>query len=91
MASFSVPGIGGSGLDIPSMLAQLRTAENQKLNPYLQKQTSYNGQISSWGKISSALDSMKSNLEKLQNEGFNGVSVGDNKAFKSDGGQRRYP
>ncbi|MGU3524243.1 flagellar filament capping protein FliD [Enterobacteriaceae bacterium C23F] len=91
MASFSVPGIGGSGLDIPSMLAQLRTAENQKLNPYLQKQTSYNGQISSWGKISSALDSMKSNLEKLQNEGFNGVSVGDNKAFKVTAGKGAIP
>uniref|UniRef100_UPI0027BB11EA flagellar cap protein FliD N-terminal domain-containing protein n=1 Tax=Serratia marcescens TaxID=615 RepID=UPI0027BB11EA len=76
MASFSVPGIGGSGLDIPAMLSQLRTAENTKLNPYLAKQSSYNGQVSSWGKISSSLDTMKSNLEKLKDEGFNGVSVG---------------
>jgi flagellar hook-associated protein 2 len=91
MASFAVPGLGGSGLDIPSMLSQLRVAENQKLNPYLQKQSSFNGQVSSWGKISSSLDAIKSNMEKLQDEGFNGVSVGDNKAFKATAGKGAIP
>jgi flagellar hook-associated protein 2 len=91
MASFAVPGLGGSGLDIPSMLSQLRTAENKKLNPYLLKQSSYNGQVSSWGKMSSSLDSLKSNIEKLQDEGFNGVSVGDNKTFKATAGKGAIP
>lgn len=83
MASFPVPGIGGSGIDIESMLAQLKTAESQKLNPYLIKQKKYNSQVSTWGKISGSLDTIKSSLEKLKDEGFNGVSVGTNKAFKA--------
>ena len=56
MASFSMSGLGGSGLDIESMISQLQVAENKKLNPYLQKQSNYEGQTSSWGKISSSLD-----------------------------------
>lgn len=47
MASFSMSGLGGSGLDIESMISQLQVAENKKLNPYLQKQSNYEGQTSS--------------------------------------------
>ncbi|MFK3660828.1 flagellar filament capping protein FliD [Scandinavium sp. NPDC088450] len=91
MAAFSVPGIGGSGLNIPEMLAQLQKAESQKLNPYLLKQDSYNNQVSSWGKISSSLDTLKTTLGKLQDEGFNGVSLGDNKTFKATAGKGAIP
>ncbi|TKV07865.1 flagellar hook protein FliD [Citrobacter sp. wls619] len=91
MASFSMSGLGGSGLNIEDMIAQLSVAENKKLNPYLQKQSNYSGQTSSWGKISSALDAVKSNLTKLQDEGFNGVSIGTNKAFNATASKGAIP
>lgn len=86
-----ISGLGGSGLDIPALLEQMKGAESKKLNPYLLKQQSFNGQVSSWGKIASSLDSLKTNLGKLQDEGFNGVSVGDNKAFKATAGKGAIP
>lgn len=86
-----ISGLGGSGLDIPALLEQMKGAENKKLNPYLIKQNSYNSQVSSWGKISSSLDAIKTNLGKLEDEGFNGVSVGDNKAFKATAGKGAIP
>ena len=91
MATFPISGLGGSGLDIPSMLSQLESLESRKLSPYLQKQSNYTGQVSSWGKISSTLDAMKTSLGKLQDEGFNGVSTGDNKAFKATAGKGAIP
>ena len=87
----ALPGVSGTGIDIPTLLSELKQAESQKLNPYLQKQSSFKGQTSSWGQISSSLDSLKSNLEKLKDEGFNGVSVGDNKAFKVTAGTGAIP
>ncbi|WP_343553685.1 flagellar filament capping protein FliD [Pantoea sp.] len=86
-----ISGLGGSGLDIPALLEQMKGAESKKLNPYLLKQSNFNGQVSSWGKISSSLDSLKTNLGKLQDEGFNGVSVGDNKSFKATAGNGAIP
>ncbi len=86
-----ISGLGGSGLDIPALLSQIKAAEDKKLNPYLIKQTNYQGQVSSWGKISSSLDALKSNVEKLKDEGFNGVSIGDNKAFKATAGKGAIP
>lgn len=91
MASFSMSGLGGSGLDIESMISQLQVAENKKLNPYLQKQSNYEGQTSSWGKISSSLDAVKTTLKKLEDEGFNGVSIGTNKAFNATAGKGAIP
>ena len=82
MASFSMPGVG-SGLPFDDWLAKLQVGENTRLNPYLQKQEKYNSQVSSWGKISSALDTLKGTMTKLDDEGFNGVSVSDNKTFKA--------
>jgi len=91
MASFPVSGLGGSGLDIQSMMAKLQEAESVKLNPYLLKQKNHTGQLSSWGKISSSLSALKTNLDKLQDEGFNGVSVGNNKAFNVTAGKGAIP
>jgi len=87
----ALPGVSGTGIDIPTLMAQLEGAEMQKLNPYLQKQNSFQGQTSSWGQISSSLDTLKSNLEKLKDEGFNGVSVGTNKAFNATAGKGAVP
>jgi flagellar hook-associated protein 2 len=84
MAGFSMPGLGSGGaLDIPAMLADIKKAEETKLNPYLSKKASYTNQVSSWGKISSSLAALNTNLGKIENEGFRGVSVGTNKAFKA--------
>jgi flagellar hook-associated protein 2 len=84
MAGFSMPGLGSGGaLDIPAMLEQIQKAEETKLNPYLSKKASYTNQVSSWGKISSSLAALNTNLGKIENEGFRGVSVGTNKAFKA--------
>jgi flagellar hook-associated protein 2 len=84
MAGFSMPGLGSGGaLDIPAMLEQIQKAEETKLNPYLSKKASYTNQVSSWGKISSSLSALNTNLGKIESEGFRGVSVGTNKAFKA--------
>lgn len=90
MVSTNFLGIG-SNLPFEELLAKERAASSVKLNPYLQKQKTYNGQISAWGSISSALSTLKDNLGKLQNEGFNGVSVSDNKTFKATAGQGAIP
>lgn len=81
----------GSGLPFEELLAKERAASSVKLNPYLQKQKTYNGQISAWGSISSALSTLKDNLSKLEDEGFNGVSVSDNKTFKATAGKGAIP
>lgn len=81
----------GSGLPFDEWLADERKGISQKLNPYLQKQSTYKGQISGWGSISSALSTLKDNLSKLSDEGFNGVSVSDNKTFKATAGSGAMP
>lgn len=81
----------GSGLPFEELLAKERTASSVKLNPYLQKQKTYSGQISAWGSISSALSTLKDTLGKLEDEGFNGVSVSDNKTFKATAGKGTIP
>lgn len=90
MVSTNFLGVG-SGLPFDEWLAKEREASSQKLNPYLQKQKTYNGQISAWGSISSALSTLKDNLGKLEDEGFNGVSVSDNKTFKATAGKGAIP
>lgn len=92
MAGFSMPGLGSGGaLDITMMLAEIKKAEQTKLIPYNTKKTSYSGQISSWGKISSSLSALKDNLGKIDKEGFKGVNVGSNKAFKATAGAGAMP
>lgn len=90
MASTNFLGVG-SGLPFDQWLEDERKGITQKLNPYLQKQSTYKGQISAWGSISSALSTMKDNLGKLEDEGFNGVSVSDNKTFKATAGSGAIP
>lgn len=90
MASTNFLGVG-SGLPFDEWLATERQGLTQKLNPYLQKQSNYKGQISAWGSISSSLSTLQDNLSKLEDEGFNGVSVSDNKTFKATAGKGAIP
>lgn len=90
MASTNFLGIG-SGMPFDQWLADERKGLSMQLNPYLQKQNSYKGQISAWGSISSSLSTLKDNLSKLEDEGFNGVSVSDNKTFKATAGKGAIP
>ncbi|MBS3049108.1 flagellar filament capping protein FliD [Enterobacter mori] len=90
MAATNFLGVG-SGLPFDQWLADERKGISQKLNPYLQKQSTYKGQISAWGSISSSLSTLKDNLGKLEEEGFNGVSVSDNKTFKATAGKGAIP
>lgn len=90
MASTNFLGIG-SGMPFDQWLADERKGLSMQLNPYLQKQSSYSGQISAWGSISSSLSTLKDNLSKLEDEGFNGVSVSDNKTFKATAGKGAIP
>lgn len=90
MASFSMPGVG-SGLPFDQWLGQLQAAESKKLTPYMQKQDKYNSQVTTWGKISSSLSTLQSNLKKLSDEGFNGVSVSENKTFKATADEGALP
>ncbi|MGP6135977.1 flagellar filament capping protein FliD [Enterobacter chuandaensis] len=90
MAATNFLGVG-SGLPFDQWLADERKGISQKLNPYQQKQTTYKGQISAWGSISSSLSTLKDNLGKLEEEGFNGVSVSDNKTFKATAGEGAIP
>lgn len=82
MAAISSLGIG-SGLDTATMLTQMKAAEQTRLNPYTNLQKKYEGKISAWGKISSALTSLQTNVKKLNGEAFNTLNVSDNKAFKA--------
>ncbi|MGN7789068.1 flagellar filament capping protein FliD [Enterobacter sp. 22452] len=90
MASTNFLGIG-SGMPFDQWLADERKGLSMQLNPYLQKQSSYKGQISAWGSISSSLSTLKDNLSKLEDEGFNGVSVSENKTFKATAGKGAIP
>ncbi|MEO3992645.1 flagellar filament capping protein FliD [Pseudocitrobacter cyperus] len=90
MAATNFLGVG-SGLPFDEWLTNERKAMSQRLNPYLQKQSTYKGQISAWGSISSSLSTLKDNLGKLEDEGFNGVSVSDNKTFKATASSEAMP
>lgn len=84
MAGFAIPGLGSGGtIDFDNMLSQIKKAEQSKLDPYTKKKTGFNNQVSSWGKISSSLSALNDNLKKIGDDGFHGVTVGTNKAFKA--------
>ncbi|MCV6961281.1 flagellar filament capping protein FliD [Erwinia amylovora] len=84
MAGFAIPGLGSGGtIDFSSMLDQIKMAEQQKLVPYDKRKTVYTGQVSAWGKISSSLSALSDNISKMGEDGFHGVNVSTNKAFKA--------
>jgi flagellar hook-associated protein 2 len=59
MASISSLGIG-SGLDLNSLLTNLRSAENAPLQLLQQRQTSYTAKLSAYGQVQAALGSLQS-------------------------------
>ncbi|QLA68096.1 flagellar filament capping protein FliD [Enterobacter pasteurii] len=80
MATISSLGIGSS-LQTANMLEQLQSSEQTRLTPYTTQQTSYNTQISTWGKISSALSALQKSTKSLSTDGFNTFKAGTTKAF----------
>jgi flagellar hook-associated protein 2 len=58
MGSITSSGLG-SGLDVSSIISQLMTIEKQPLNVLKKEETSINAKISSFGKIQSALSTLR--------------------------------
>ncbi|MEX1198416.1 MAG: flagellar filament capping protein FliD [Pseudohongiellaceae bacterium] len=55
----------GSGLDLNGLLDQLRSAERQKLEPIVQQKSSYQTQISAYGKLEGLLSSFRDSADSL--------------------------
>ncbi|MHB0774129.1 flagellar filament capping protein FliD [Halomonas sp. WWR20] len=58
MATISSLGIG-SGLDLSSLLDQLKSAEQEKLSPIVSQQSSYKAKLSAFGQLESSLDKLQ--------------------------------
>ena len=71
----------GSGLDLETMLSQLKSAEQTRLLPYTSLQKSYQAKISSWGQISSSLSALQGTVKKLSGDAFNTLTPSTNNAF----------
>lgn len=76
-------GVGTGGIDTASMLDQLKSSEQTRLTPYTNLQSSYKGQISAWGLISSAMSSLQKSVTTMGSDAFTKLSVSDNKAFSA--------
>lgn len=64
--TFGVSSLGlGSGLDLNSILSQLRSVERLQLQPLVQKQALFQTQISAFGTLKTALDGFESTIGKL--------------------------
>lgn len=80
MASVSSLGIG-SGLDLNSLLANLRSAEQAPLVALQQQQRSYTAKLSAYGQINSALSTLQSAATALAKpELFQGLKAGSSAA-----------
>ncbi|GHB10307.1 flagellar filament capping protein FliD [Salinicola rhizosphaerae] len=64
MSTISSLGIG-SGLDLSGLLDDLEDAENEKLTPITEQQTSYKTKLSAFGTLESTLSSLRDSLEAL--------------------------
>ncbi|MGL5698405.1 MAG: flagellar filament capping protein FliD [Kluyvera sp.] len=74
-------GVGTGGIDTASMLEKLKAAEQTRLNPFTNRQKSFNAKVSTWGGISSALSSLQTVVKKLSSEAFNTLNISENKNF----------
>ncbi len=75
MASVSSLGVG-SGLDLSSLLTQLRTAENQRLTPIKTQQNSYKAQLTGVSALKSALDKLNTANNALAKSESYGIVTG---------------
>ena len=82
MASISSLGIG-SGIDTASMLESIKLGEQSRLTPYTSLQTSYKSKISAWGLISNSMSALQTNVQKLNGEAFNTLTVSNNTSFSA--------
>jgi len=64
MAGLSAPGLG-SGLDVQGIVSQLMAIERQPLRRIQQRQKEYEAQLSSYGKVKSAISSLRDSMAKL--------------------------
>lgn len=82
MAGFSSLGIG-SGLDTGAMLEQIKSAEQTRLKPYATLQSNFNGKLSAWGQISSAMNKLKEGVKGLTDNAFSTLTASKNEAFNA--------
>ncbi|AIA70578.1 flagellar hook-associated protein 2 [Pectobacterium atrosepticum SCRI1043] len=75
MASISSLGVG-SGLGLADLLAQLRTAENQRLVPLASQQSSFKAQLTGVSALKSALDKLKTANDALAKSESFGIVKG---------------
>ncbi|TDB49251.1 flagellar filament capping protein FliD [Photorhabdus khanii] len=65
MASISSLG-AGSGMDLGSILDKLQAAEQKRLEPLTQQQTSYKGKLTAFGTLKSSLEKLETASESLK-------------------------
>ncbi|MBN3115054.1 flagellar filament capping protein FliD [Pectobacterium brasiliense] len=75
MASISSLGVG-SGLDLGTLLNNLRTAENQRLTPITSQQSSYKAQLTGVSALKSALDKFNTANNALAKSESFGIVTG---------------
>ncbi|TAI87003.1 flagellar filament capping protein FliD [Pectobacterium versatile] len=75
MASISSLGVG-SGLDLSTLLTNLRTAENQRLTPITSQQSSYKAQLTGVSALKSALDKLNTANNALAKSESFGIVTG---------------
>lgn len=80
MATISGLGVG-SGLDTASILNQLAAAEQTRLTPYTNRQSSFQAKISAWGQITDAMTTLQTTTKKLSGDAFNTQKLSTNEAF----------
>ncbi|MEC3939854.1 flagellar cap protein FliD N-terminal domain-containing protein, partial [Leclercia adecarboxylata] len=66
MASISSLGAGTS-LDLNTLYDNLQTAEQTKLTPITQQQTSYKAKLTAWGVVQTALTKFQTAADALKN------------------------
>lgn len=79
-------GVGTGGIDTASMLEQIKSGEQTRLTPYTKLKSSYQAQISAWGKISSSLSTLQKSVTTMSADAFNKLSVSSNDAFTATAG-----
>lgn len=55
----------GSGMDLNGLLDQLKSAERQKLQPFVEQRKSFEAKISAYGRLEGAIDGFRSAAAKL--------------------------
>jgi flagellar hook-associated protein 2 len=81
MATISGLGVGSGGLDTAALLTQLAAAEQTRLTPYTNRQSSFQAKISAWGQITDAMKTLQTTTKQLSGDAFNTQKLSSNEAF----------